>query len=355
MNERIFLDEASDYFRIHLTRRDFLGSLLLGSAGTALGSLLPGAPALALPSDEKRSTVSFVTGTDRREMVYQALKPLEQEIKEGVRGKQVIIKPNMVGNETPLCATHPDSIRGALDFLKPFYKDTVLIAESTGRRYNNQSGTFRHFELYNYPPLVNEYNVKLHDLNADPVRVEWMVGADGRPWDVRIIDSFYDPNNYVISLCMLKTHNSVVATISAKNITMGAPINDDIRHEKKRIHTAGLKGFNFNLFMLAQRIPPALTVVDGLEGMEGNGPTTGTPVDHKVALASTDFIAADRIGCQLMGLDPGDVGYLTYCINAGVGQGDLSKIQVAGGDPSKHVIKYKLHDNAYQLIAAWKS
>jgi uncharacterized protein (DUF362 family) len=355
MDERIFLDEASDHFKIRQDRRNFMGRLLLGGAGAALGSLIPGAPVRAATVEEKKSLVSFTTGSDRRDNVLRVMKPLEKEIREGIRGKQVIIKVNMVGNNQQLCATHVDAVRGVLDFLKPIYKQTVLVAESTGRRYEDKSGTFNHFHLYKYQPIEKEFNAKLYDLNTRPAKTEWLISDTGHPLDIRIIDSFYDPNNYVISLCMLKTHNSVVATLSAKNITMGAPINDDIRHEKKRIHTAGLKGFNFNLFMLAQKIPPALTVIDGLEGMEGNGPTTGTPIDHKVALASTDFIAADRVGCQLMGLDPGDVGYLTYCINAGVGQGDLSKIQVVGGDPSQHVIKYALHDNAYQLIAAWKS
>jgi uncharacterized protein (DUF362 family) len=355
MNERIFLDEASDFFKIRQDRRNFMGRLLLGSAGAALGTILPGAPVRAATVEEKKSLVSFTNGNDRRDNVFRVLKPLEKEIREGVQGKQVIIKVNMVGNNQQLCATHPDAVRGVLDFLKPFYKQTVLVAESTGRRYDNKSGTFNHFELYKYPPIEKEFNAKLYDLNTRPFNTEWVLDAAGHPLDIRIIDSFYDPNNYVISLCMLKTHNSVVATFSAKNIMMAAPINDDIRHEKKRIHTAGLKGFNFNLFLLAQKLQPELAVIDGLEGMEGNGPAQGTKVDHKVALASTDFIAADRVACQLIGLDFGDVGYLTYCANAGVGQGDLSKIQVMGGDPSQHVIKYQLQETAYKQISAWKN
>ncbi|MHB9030888.1 MAG: DUF362 domain-containing protein [Candidatus Latescibacterota bacterium] len=355
MDERIFLDEASDYFKIRQDRRDFMGKLLLGSAGAALGSLIPGAPVRAATVEDKKSLVSFTTGADRRDNVLRVLKPLEKEIREGVKGKQVIIKVNMVGNNQQLCATHPDAVRGVLDFLKPFYKQTVLVAESTGRRYDNTSGTFNHFQLYKYPPLEKEYNAKLYDLNTRPAVTEWVISETGHPLDIRIIDSFYDPKNYIISLCMLKTHNSVVATFSVKNIMMGAPINDDTRHEKRRIHTAGLKGFNFNLFVLAQKLQPELTVIDGLEGMEGNGPAQGTPVDHKVALASADFIAADRVACQLIGLDFGDVGYLTYCANAGVGQGDLAKIQVVGGEPSQHVIKYKLQETAEKQIAAWKN
>ncbi len=353
-NERIFLDEASDLFRIRQDRRSFMGRLLLGSAGAALGSILPAAPARAAGGAERESTVSFATGSDRREMIYQTLKPLEKEIRAGIGNRQVIIKPNLVGNEQQLCATHADAIRGVLDFLKPFHKKTVLIAESTGRRYNDSSGTFRHFELYNYPALEREYNAKLYDLNTRPTRTEWVLDAAGHPLDIRVIDSFSDPGNYVISLCMLKTHNALVATLSAKNIMFSAPINDNIRHEKKRMHSAGLKNLNFNVFMLAKSLGPELAVIDGFEGMEGNGPTRGTPVEHRVALASTDFIAADRLGCQLMGLDPGDVGYLSYCINAGIGQGDLSKIRIIGGDPSKHTIQYALHETAYQQIAGWK-
>ncbi len=354
MDERIFLDEASDYLRARLDRRSFMGRLLLGSAGTAFASILPSTPARSAEAGPGESTVTFAAGTDRREMMHQVLKPLEKEIREGIRGKQVIIKPNMVGNETPLCATHPDAIRGVLDFLKPFHKKPVLVAESTGRRYNNKSGTFRHFELYKYLPLEKEYNVRLHDLNADPFRTEWLAGPNWQPWDVRIIETYYNPNNYIISLCRLKTHNAVVVTLTAKNILFGAPINDNIRHEKRQMHLAGRKQMNFNMFKLAQNIGPDLAILDGVEGMEGNGPTAGTPVEHGVALASTDFIAADRVGCQLMGVDFADVGYLSYCADAGVGQGDLSKIRIVGGDPSKHVVAYKLSDTVEQQIRDWK-
>ncbi len=355
MNEHNYLDEASDFFKIKQDRRNFMGRVLLGSAGAALGSILPSAPVRAATAEEEKSLVSFTSGNDRRDNIYQTLKPLEKEIRAGVRGKQVIIKPNLVGNNQQLCATHADAIRGVLDFLQPFYTQTVLIAESTGRRYDDKSGTFNHYELFNYPPLEKEYNARLYDLNTRPVVTEWALGATGHPMDVRIIDSFSDPKNYIISLCMLKTHNALVVTLSNKNIMFSAPINDHIRHEKRRMHSAGNKNLNFNVFMLSQKIPPDLAIIDGFEGMEGNGPTTGTQVDHKVALASTDFIAADRVGCQLMGLSFDDVGYLTYCANAGVGQGDLSKIQVVGGDPSKHVIPYKLHENAAKHIAEWKS
>ena len=339
---------------IKKNRRSFLKHIAAGTAISAFSPItLIGQPHAATV-DAGTSTVSFVTGSDRRDNVYRALKPLEKVIKKGIKGKQVIIKPNMVGRETILCATHPDAIRGALDFLKPLYKQPIWIAESTGRRYKDMPGTIKHFHLYNYFPLENEFNVKLVDLNARPYSVQWVLGKEGHPLDIRIIDTFLNPDNYIISLCRLKTHNGLVVTLTAKNMLMGAPLVDDTRHDKSRMHTVGIRKLNYNLYLLAQKIQPQLAVLDGLEGMEGNGPTRGTGIEHGVALASTDFIAADRIGCRLMGVPFDDVGYLTYCANAGLGQGDLSKIKIIGPDPGTYVKTYKLHEN-FERMLEWKN
>jgi uncharacterized protein (DUF362 family) len=53
-------------------------------------------------------------------------------------------------------------------------------------------------------------------------------------------------------------------------------------------------------------------------------------VPHRIAIASTDYIAADRVGVEAMGIDPSWVGALVYCYQAGLGQYDLDKIDVRG-------------------------
>ena len=54
-----------------------------------------------------------------------------------------------------------------------------------------------------------------------------------------------------------------------------------------------------------QRMMPnwGVGLIDGFEGMEGNGPVSGFPVPHRIAIASTDFLAADRVGLECMGID----------------------------------------------------
>jgi uncharacterized protein (DUF362 family) len=335
--------------------------MTMSAAGLVFGGARESASAPTARSPETRSRVSFIAGTDRRDMIYQALKPFEKDIREGIKGKRVLIKPNCVWDSNPLCATHPDAIRGALDFLKPFHKDTVIIGESTA----SPKGTAFCFEQYGYLPLEREYNAKLLDLNTDTWTNLWIQNTRGYPNDIKIIDAFLDPKTYIISLARMKTHDCVVATLAFKNILLASPLNVmkgrpefvKNQHEKAKMHEGagkdGIKGINYNMFLLARRIRPNLAVIDGFEGMEGKGPNNGTPVDHRVALAGPDVVAVDRIGLELMGIRYEDVGYLQWCSAAGVGQGDRAKIDIIGPDPSRYVKKYRLHDNIeWQL--KWK-
>ncbi len=93
-----------------------------------------------------------------------------------------------------------------------------------------------------------------------------------------------------------------------------------------------------------------LAVIDGYEGMEGNGPASGTPVASKLAIASTDFIAADRVAVECMGVDPKLVGYLVYSGQMGLGNYDLAKIDLRGASLASVQKKYRLHSEVDQQL-----
>ena len=118
---------------------------------------------------------------------------------------------------------------------------------------------------------------------------------DFRPHACRVAKVLLDPNNFLISAAKFKTHDRVVATLSLKNIVVGAAIKRDGGEaaegglgasDKPVIHGGGFRGINYNLFALASRLHPHLAVIDGYEGMEGEGPGHGTPVDSRVCVAS---------------------------------------------------------------------
>ena len=99
---------------------------------------------------------------------------------------------------------------------------------------------------------------------------------------------------------------------------------------------------------------PSLSVIDGFEGMEGNGPINGTRVDHRVCVVSTDYVAAATVGASLMGIDPADVGYLTYLAAAKAGEFDLAKMEILGEPVAKLARKYRLEASIERQLQ-WKN
>lgn len=341
-----------------LSRRDILKRFAAGALGLSCGQeflgptdsyAAPGSPLAPrghlYQKQAPPAKVALIKGSDRREIVYQALKNIEGEVLASIGGKKILIKPNFVSCDIPLCATHVDAVRAILDFLTPHYKQQIIIGESTAMKKRTPEG----FKNYGYLALQKQYNVKLVDLNENPsYEYRYVFGEGHKPLPVRIISAFLDPNTYVISAARMKTHDRVLVTLSLKNVLLGAPLNDYSTNDKWFLHTGEniINNFcHFNMFHLAQEIYPDLAVIDGFEGMEGNGPTHGTPVDSRVALASLDPLAADTVATKIMGFDPNRILYLRAMNEAGMGQAELDKIEVIGTALQQCQHKFKPHDH----------
>ena len=178
------------------SRRCFIKSLAAGTAGLGLGSLGLIEKTSAAVTNPAKSRVSFETGTNHREVTAAALKPLDDEIGAAIEGKQVIIKVNMGQVVGPLNATHPDTVRGILDFLRPIYKKRVIVAESTAGSGRSSLEGFKNFL---YEPMLKEYKVKFIDLNEKPTTRMWIKDENNHPLAINIIDTFLDPDVYMIS------------------------------------------------------------------------------------------------------------------------------------------------------------
>ncbi len=379
------------------------------------------------------SPVSLIKGDDRRKNVTQALIAVDREIGPALKSKKyAAIKVNNVVTNNQLAATHVDALRGILDYLEPRFKGQVVIVESS------MQDSLEGFEAYKYAQVIPEYkrfNIKLIDLNREAkFEVFAIVDQNIRPVPVRLAARLLDQDAFVISSAMLKTHNAVVATLSVKNMAMGAPLHSvagqtPVWHDKRLMHAMnmgagrggqqggrgsqqmpgrgagpqaggtpsaggaqqGMRGgaggnaapgaggpqqagrggaggggrggmmstrgapmhaMNYNVAMVAKRLSAAWScaVIDGFEGMEGNGPMGGIAVPTRVALASPDLIAADRVGLEVMGIPAHAVGYLQYAGQLGAGQYDMSKIEVRGEKPENVARKFKLHDQVQQQL-----
>jgi uncharacterized protein (DUF362 family) len=280
------------------------------------------------------STVSVVRGNNCRDITYQCLMKIEDEIMASLEGKKrILVKPNFVSTDVPLCATSVDSVRGILDFLKPRWNGPIVVGESTASR----DGTTAGFRNYGYLSLEKEFGIKLTDLNAGATVIRYAIGPGNAPLPVPIISTFFDRDQYLISAAKMKTHDRVLVTLSLKNILMGAPHNQyGVNNFKRNMHKAASRTrskdtiLHYNMFSLAQEIWPDLGVIDGFEAMEGNGPVGGTPVDMRISMASLDPLALDTLATRIMGFDPSQILYLSSMQMAGMGQGDPEKIRAIG-------------------------
>jgi uncharacterized protein (DUF362 family) len=279
--------------------------------------------------------VSLVKGTARRDTVKTSLDLVSEDIRKGIRPGKVIIKPNFVSTSVQLAASHVDQIRGILDYFKGFYDKKIIIAEAASPF---TGGTSEGFEMFGYYELAKEYDVEFLDLNEGPFEEVPIKDREGNPFSVRVSSLLLDRKNYIISAARLKTHDTVVVTLSIKNLVMGSIFARD----KTLVHQ-GYKYINLNLSELARRLWPDLSVIDGLTGMEGDGPERGSAIDAGVALSSTDPLAADRVACEVMGVDVNRVGYLCYCSEKRLGEADLEKINVIGENLNECVRPFRLH------------
>ena len=338
-----------------LSRRRFFQ---LTGTGFLLQSQLPGSlkaqavPGASVPADRGvagPSRVALIHGGDRRKNVRQALEAIDDQIRAGLRHKKyVVIKPNNVSTTNQLAATHVDALNGILDYLEPRFRGPVIIAESSA------GDTLEGFDNFKYRQAAAEHRsrkVSLLDLNREAkYELSPIIDRNLHVATVRLAARLFDPDAFVISSAMLKTHNLVVATLSVKNMVMGAPLHSvpgETRwSDKHRVHPDVRQG-NCNMLLNAQKLQPnwGMALIDGFEGMEGNGPSNGTPVASRLAIASTDFVAADRVALETMSINPEWVGYLTFSGRLGLGQYDLSKIHLVGGTTIASVQKkYRLSD-----------
>jgi len=348
------------------SRRSFLKTSLFGGAAAIAASKLPAAMAApvapaAAAASSATSRVSLAAGDDRAKIAFDSLTPFKKEIAAAIGNKRVVLKPNNVIINVPLCASHADNLEGILEFLKSIGKTNVVIAESPAN-----GSAMDGFANYGYDKLAAKYKVKLVNLDTEKYEVVYCIDQkDMQPHATRVATMLMDPaNNYVISAAKLKTHDLVGITLSLKNIVVGSGIKDPGaglsragagggKSDKPLMHGGGVYGINYNLFMLSTKLHPDLAVIDGYEGMEGTGPVNGTAISQKVCIASQDWLAADRVGVELMGADFSKIGYLSYCAKAGDrGQADLSKIEIVGPQIKEHAKTYQL-PRQWEQITSW--
>lgn len=312
-----------------------------------------------LLADPYTSRVALTKGMDRADNAFRAMQVFKREIAAAIGKKRIIVKPNVVQYDNDLADTHADWLEGILEFLKSIGRTDVYIAESPAL-----GSTMAGFEHLGYLKLSDRYPVKFIDLNQEG-STDVQVWKDASSlWTIRVSRILRNPDNFIISCPRIKTHNGVVATCSMKNVVMGAPtvnvgafflqpgtvVGKWGPPSMHGVDNADYQLLNDNLYRLVKvyGIQPHLAVIDGYEGMQGDGPVAGYAAPRQyLGICSLDWVAADRVCVRLMGHDQYTLNALgpypaclNYCGQAGFGEWDISKIQVIGESVDANIVNY---------------
>lgn len=274
-----------------LNRRDFVAGTI-GSAALADCARKP----------YREATVSIVRAAAYSQDLYTTVRRLLKEQKLDVRGRRVVLKPNLVEFEPGNAInTHPLVVHAALEAFRALGAAEVRIAEGPGHRRN----TLDLAEAAGYFEIIPNFEDVFTDLNIDEISRVAVARPSSR------LHTLYLPqtilaSDLLVSLPKMKTHHWTGATLGMKNL-FGLVPGGVYGWPKNVLHWAGINECIADLYTL---LPRRFTLVDGIVGMEGNGPIQGKPKAAGVLVAGRDMPGVDATCCRIMGIDPARIAYL---------------------------------------------
>ncbi|MCX6585799.1 MAG: DUF362 domain-containing protein [Acidobacteria bacterium] len=241
-------------------------------------------------------------------------------IEPAVKGKSVLLKPNLVEYSPNTCInTHPTVIAAAVDSLYRLGAASVVVAEGPG----HVRDTEMLIEECGLKKLLKEVGrTRFVDLNFDtPSRVKTTTS-------LTTLRELWLPNtllaaDVVISMPKIKTHHWAGVTLSLKNL-FGVVPGSVYGWPKNILHWQGIDN---SIVELASTVPIHCVIADGIEAMEGNGPLHGHRRDLGCLVFSNDPVAADATCCHMMEIPPAEISHLVKAISLGnTGQSEIELI-----------------------------
>jgi uncharacterized protein (DUF362 family) len=270
------------------------------------------------------SAVHIATATDYNADLANVLKRQYENFRERVplKGKRVVLKPNLVEyRPNKVINTHPSVISAAIELCKAEGAAEVIVAEGPGHWRNVQHVV----SASGLGDVLRHHGVSFVDLNHDdPVQVVNLGRTTGLQhlFLARTIHTA----EVLISLAKLKTHHWAGATLSLKNL-FGTLPGICYGWPKNELHWRGIPQ---SIVDIALTRTPDLAIIDGIIGMEGDGPLNGVPKPLGVIVMGADPVAVDATCCRLMKLNPEKVGYLVLGYQRKLGLVREAEIQQIG-------------------------
>lgn len=219
------------------------------------------------------------------------------------RGKSVLLKPNLVepSRTEPHVNTHPALIRSVAEVFRSWDAREVFVAEGAGHCRD----TDLILEQSGLGPELDRQRIEFVDLNYDdPISLRNRFAATS-------MANLYLPSSLrradlVVSLPKMKTHHWAGVTLSMKNL-FGMMPGLAYGWPKNVLHRAGIVG---SILDINAAVKPHLAILDGIIGMEGDGPIMGPAKHSGVLVMGMNLPAVDATAARLMEIDPQRIPYL---------------------------------------------
>src|SRR4030043_1310041 len=226
------------------------------------------------------------------------------------KGSRVLLKPNLLFGKNPEKAVtpHPSNVRGVIEIVReaggvPSIGDSPSVGSLTWTA-----------EKAGIKAVADEMKCPLVEFNRPVLPPK----GGGNTFKQLEVDQAVLEADVIINLPKFKTHGLTLLTLGVKNLFGCIPgPKKPLWHLK-----AGddRKIFAQILFDIYQVIQPSLTILDGIVGMEGNGPNSGRPIPIGLILASGDSLSLDQIVCDLLGISRKSLLTNRVAIEQGMGK-----------------------------------
>jgi uncharacterized protein (DUF362 family) len=225
----------------------------------------------------------------------------------GVRGKRVLLKPNLVEpiRACPQMTTHPAVVVAAAEVFRGWGAE-VVVGEGPGHMRDTEWALLES----GMQDALDDAKLDFADLNYS--EVGWTKNQ-GR---TSTLQGFHFPSqvleaDLIVSLPKMKTHHWVGYTAAMKNL-YGVIPGIIYGWPKNVLHYAGIPQ---SIYDINASLPKTVAIVDGIVGMEGDGPIMGSPKPMGLLAIGTNPAAVDATVGRIMGFDPARVEYLKLAAN----------------------------------------
>lgn len=247
-----------------------------------------------------------------------------------IGGKVVAIHPNdtWASEEDKTAVTQPDSLQATIRYLKRFQPRELIVTGGSGAGETDQI-----FKLVGLMDIIEQEQVIFFDHNRPPfVEVPLDYGRDPEvagPQGSVMVNPRVTEYDTLVALNQIKVHATATVTMALKNIAMSYPAADYYGHPRglcKKPHRFFDDMHSF-IAAMAKRFPIHLAINVGHPAMVGYGPIGGHVFETGMVIASTDPVAADVVGAQMLGFEAQAVRHLWEAGRLGLGETDVDRME----------------------------